>query len=144
MLCNSNNNRPDKNLEKALFHLAFTLVILTICLVWFFLDTKHNIYSMILTSITTIYCLIVAIKTLSAGEKAISYGGFANEIIKNDFKMRRIENSNFETIIENTNPKIPTITCKRFKNNTTTYETDKITSIGELKYVSTTSIPPTN
>ncbi|MBR1948273.1 MAG: PAS domain-containing protein, partial [Alphaproteobacteria bacterium] len=101
MLCNSNNNRPDKNLEKALFNLAFTLVILTMCLIWFFLDTKHHLYSMILTSFATIYCLIVAIKTLSAGEKAISYGGFANEIIKNDFKMRRIENCNFESIIQN-------------------------------------------
>ncbi len=111
MLCNSNNNRPDKNLEKALFQLAFTLVILTICLIWFFLDTKHNLYSMLLTSFATIYCLIVAIKTLSAGEKAISYGGFANEIIKNDFKMRRIENANFESIIENAPAK------DFFKNN---------------------------
>ena len=101
MLCNSNNNRPDKNLEKALFNLAFTLIVLTICLIWFFLDPKHHLYSMMLTSFVTIYCLIIAIKTLSAGEKAISYGGFANEIIKNDFKMRRIENSDFETIIEN-------------------------------------------
>ena len=98
-------------MEKALFHLAFTLVILTICLIWFFIDSKHNLYSMILTSFTTIYCLIVAIKTLSAGEKAISYGGFANEIIKNDFKIRRIENANFETIIENSPSK------DFFKNN---------------------------
>ena len=105
MLCNSNNNRPDKNLEKALFQLSFTLVILNICIIWFFLDTKHHLYSMILTSFATIYCLIVAIKTLSAGEKAISYGGFANEVIKNDFKMRRIENCNFESIIENNQSK---------------------------------------
>ncbi len=101
MLCNSNNNRPDKTLEKALLKLAFSLIILTLCLLWFFLDRAHILYSTIITSLTTIYCLTTAIKTLYAGETAISYGGFANEIIKNDFKMRRIENSNFETIIEN-------------------------------------------
>ncbi len=101
MLCNSNNNRPDKNLEKALLKLAFSLVVLTLSLIWFFLDTSHSLYSTALTSLATIYCLIIAIKTLSAGEEAISYGGFANEIIKNDFKMRRIENSNFESIIQN-------------------------------------------
>ena len=101
MLCNSNNNRPDKTLEKALLKLAFSLIVLTISLIWFFLDTTHHLYSTILTSFVTIYCLTVAIKTLSSGEQAISYGGFANEIIKNDFKIRRIENSNFESIIEN-------------------------------------------
>ncbi|MBR2922503.1 MAG: response regulator [Alphaproteobacteria bacterium] len=101
MLCNSNNNRPDKDLEKALIKLAFSLIILTLSLMWFFLDKNHYVYSTLLTSVATIYCLITTIKTLSAGEAAISYGGFANEIIKNDFKMRRIENANFEPIIEN-------------------------------------------
>ena len=115
MLCSSNNNRPDKNLEKALIKLAFSLIILTLSLMWFFLDKAHFVYSTLLTSIATVYCLITTIKTLSAGEAAISYGGFANEIIKNDFKMRRIENANFEPIIENT-------PAKRFLKNDTVLE----------------------
>ena len=102
MLCNlKNNNRPDKILQKALLKLAFALVLLTFSLIWFFLYPEHHLYSTIFTSLITIYCLLTAIKTLTAGEAAISYGGFANEIIHNDFKIRRIENSLKETIIEN-------------------------------------------
>ena len=102
MLCNlKTNNRPDKILQKALFRLALALILLTLSLIWFFLYPEHHIYSTLSTSIITIYCLITAIKTLTAGEAAISYGGFANEIIRNDFKIRRIENPTGESIIEN-------------------------------------------
>ena len=102
MLCNSKiNNRPDKILQKALLKLAFSLILLSLSLIWFFTYPQHHFYSTITTSVITIYCLITAIKTLTAGEAAISYGGFANEIIKNDFKARRIENPFAENIIEN-------------------------------------------
>ncbi len=103
MLCNSKtNNRPDRALQKALLKLAFALILLTLSLIWFFIIPEQQIYSTLTTSIVTIYCLLTAIKTLNAGEAAISYGGFANEIIKNDFKLRRIENPLGESIIENT------------------------------------------
>ena len=103
MLCSSKiNNRPDKALQKALLKLAFALIALTISLIWFFGYPQHHLYSTITTSLITIYCLLTAIKTLNAGEAAISYGGFANEIIRNDFKIRRIENPAKETVIENT------------------------------------------
>ena len=49
----------------------------------------------------TSYCLIITIKTIDAAETAISYGGFANEILHNDTKMRRIENPRGESIIQN-------------------------------------------
>ena len=102
MLCNSKtSDRPDKDLQKALFKLALALILLTLSLIWFFLDASHHLYSTVSTSIITIYCLLIAIKTLNAGEAAISYGGFANEIIRNDFKIRRIENPNKENIIQN-------------------------------------------
>lgn len=51
--------------------------------------------------VLTVFCLIMTIKTLSAGEEAISYGGFANELLKNDFKAKRIDNSLGEPVIEN-------------------------------------------
>ena len=102
MLCNSKiNNRPDKILQRALLRLAFALILLTLSLTWFFLYPEYQFYSTLSTSIITIYCLITAIRTLNAGEAAISYGGFANEIIRNDFKIRRIENPIGESIIEN-------------------------------------------
>ncbi len=102
MLCSSKtNNRPDKALQAALLRLAFALIMLTLSLTWFFLIPEHQFYSTLTTSLITVYCLITAIKTLNAGEAAISYGGFANEIIRNDFKIRRIENPSYEIIIEN-------------------------------------------
>jgi two-component system cell cycle sensor histidine kinase/response regulator CckA len=67
----------------------------------FFLWPEHRFYSTLFTSLITVCCLVRAIKTLSAGEAAISYGGFANEIIRNDFKIRRIENPHKECIIQN-------------------------------------------
>ena len=102
MLCSSKtNNRPDKTLQKALLRLAAALVLLTLSLIWFFLYPEDHLYSTISTSVITVYCLLTAIKTLNAGEAAISYGGFANEIIRNDFKLRRIENPAGESIIQN-------------------------------------------
>ncbi len=106
MLCNSKNNfRPDKILQKALLKLTLALILLTFSLTWFFLYPNHNLYSTITTSLITIYCLFTAIKTLNAGEAAISYGGFANEIMRNDENSLRIENPKGENIIQNTSAK---------------------------------------
>ena len=106
MLCSSKiNHRPDKALQSALFRLSLALMLLAFSLIWFFVDTQNHLYSTISTSIITIYCLITAIKTLNAGEAAISYGGFANEMIRNDLKMRRIENPDGETVLQNDSAK---------------------------------------
>lgn len=53
------------------------------------------------TIVLTTLCLTLTIKTLAAAEYAMSYGGFANEIIKSDFKIKRIENARGEAIIQN-------------------------------------------
>ncbi len=102
MLCNSKiNNRPDKLLQSSLIKLSFSLVLLTMVIILFLLYPEYNLYFVIGTAIIACYCLIITIKTLNAGEAAISYGGFANEIIRNDFKARRVENPNGETILQN-------------------------------------------
>ena len=46
-------------------------------------------------------CIYLTLKTISDGEAAMTYGGFANEILKNEMQAKRIENSRLETIIEN-------------------------------------------
>ena len=102
MLCNSKiNRRPDKALQSALLKLSLSLMLLAFSLMWFFIDTTHHFYSTISTSLITIYSLFVAVKTLTVGEAAISYGGFANEIISNDSSIKRIENPSGESIIQN-------------------------------------------
>lgn len=102
MLCSSKiNNRPDKLLQACLVKLAFALVLLTIAIILLFLYPQYHLYLIATTVILSSYCLLTTIKTLDAGEAAICYGGFANEIIRNDFKARRIENPGGETIIQN-------------------------------------------
>ncbi len=102
MLCSSKiNNRPDKLLQSCLIKLAFSLVALTTSIIFFFLYPEHYLYFIGSTVIITCWSLLLTIKTLDAGEAAISYGGFANEIIRNDFKAKRIENSLGESIIQN-------------------------------------------
>lgn len=102
MLCSSKiNNRPDKLLQSRLIKLTFGLILLTTSIIFFFLYPQYHLYWVCFTVLITSYCLIITIKTIDAAEAAISYGGFANEILHNDTKMRRIENPRGETIIQN-------------------------------------------
>lgn len=102
MLCNSKiNKRPDRLLQSRLVRLAFSLVVLTAVIILFLLYPQHYLLLVSLTAGFTTLCLVLTLKTLEAGEEAISYGGFANEIIRNDFKIKRIENVLGEAIIEN-------------------------------------------
>lgn len=102
MLCNSKiNKRPDRLLQSRLISLSFSLVALTTAIIFFFIYPQYYLYLIALSATLSSLCLILTIKTLDAGEEAISYGGFANEIIRNDFKSKRIENSLGESIIQN-------------------------------------------
>lgn len=102
MLCSSKiNNRPDKLLQSHLIKLTLGLILLTTSIILFFLYPQHHLYWVCFTVFITSYCLIITIKTIDAAETAISYGGFANEILHNDTKMRRIENPRGESIIQN-------------------------------------------
>ena len=101
MLCSLKTRRPDKLLQKRLIQLAYCLIALSTAIILFMLYPEYYIYSVIGMLLLSILCLALTIKTLRAGEEAISYGGFANEIIKNDFKARRIDNANGEPVIQN-------------------------------------------
>ncbi len=102
MLCSSKNNkRPDKLLQKRLVSLAYALVVLTVIIMLFLFYPAYFLPLIGATVIMTTICLSLTIKTLDAGEQAISYGGFANEIIRNDFKIKRIDNSAGHPVLEN-------------------------------------------
>ncbi len=102
MLCNSKiNNRPDKLLQSRLIKLAFSLVALAVTISSVFVYPDYYLYLTALTAVLISLCLLQAIKTLDAGEEAITYGGFANEILHHDFKAHCIENSIGETVIAN-------------------------------------------
>lgn len=102
MLCSSKiNNRPDKQLKHRLITLAYTLVALTVSLIMFLFYPEYFLQLMAATVILGISALVLTIKTINAGEEAMSYGGFANEIIRHDFQIKRIDNALGEAVLQN-------------------------------------------
>lgn len=101
MLCNSKTHRPDKLLHKRLILLSYSLVALTTALVLFLLYPEYQLLLVFSFILITVFCLSMTFKTITAAEEAISYGGFANELMKNDFEILRIDNSKFEPVLQN-------------------------------------------
>ena len=81
--------------------LAYSLVALAVTLIALFVYPEHFMALFFATLVFTTTCLLLTIKTLNVAELAMSYGGFANEIIKNDFKIKRIEDSKGTAVIQN-------------------------------------------
>ncbi len=101
MLQNINIPRPDRLLQKRLIRQAYSLVALTVSLIVSIVFPQHLFLLLGLTAAITVFALILSLQTLKAGEKAISYGGFANEIIRCSTQAKRIDNSLGRIIIEN-------------------------------------------
>ncbi len=102
MLCNLKTSyRPDKQLQRALIKLSVAIILLSLSILSIFVVPQYLLYSLGLTILLTICCFVYTIKTLKSGEAAISYGGFANEIIKHSSFAELIENPNGESIIQN-------------------------------------------
>lgn len=101
MLQNIKLPRPDRLLQKRLIRLAYSLVALTISLILFIVFPQHFILLLSLTAMIAVFALVLSLLTLKAGEKAISYGGFANEIIRHSRQAKRIDNSLGQIVIEN-------------------------------------------
>ncbi len=101
MLCSLKTPRPDRLLHHRLIALAYSLIALTTALVLFLLYPEYRLLLVFSFILITVFCLTMAIKTLNAAEEAISYGGFANELMKNDFEILRIDNAKLEPVIEN-------------------------------------------
>ena len=101
MLCSLKTPRPDKLLQNRLILLAYALILLTISLVLFLMYPEYRLLLVFAFILTTVCCLSLTIKTINAAEEAITYGGFANEIIKNKYEIIRIDNPSGEPVIQN-------------------------------------------
>ncbi len=101
MLCSLRTPRPDKLLHKRLILLSYSLIALTVALVLFLLYPEYRLLLVFTFILITVFCLSMTIKTINAAEEAISYGGFANEIIHNDFEIMRIDNAELEPVLQN-------------------------------------------
>lgn len=102
MLCSLKTKRPDKRLENRLIFLSYTLILLTASVIAFFMYPQYSLYCIGIIFFLSAFSLLSTIKTLKAGEEAISYGGFANELLKDEHEARRIDNADYEAVIENT------------------------------------------
>ena len=83
MLCSLKNKRPDKALNNRLLAMAYALIALAVSIAVFFTYPEYYSHSIIFVVLFLILCIYLNIKIITAAEEAISYGGFANEIIKN-------------------------------------------------------------
>ena len=88
-------------LQKRLVALAYSLVALTASLIAFIIYPQYLVLLLSVIGIMTTVCLLLSLQTIKAAERAISYGGFANEIIKQSSNAKRIETYNGKIVIEN-------------------------------------------
>lgn len=101
MLNKNNINRPDRQLEKTLSALVYNIVSLAISLLMLFIYPQYSVYIILFILLITVICICLSIKIMKTGEEAITYGGFANEILSSRETINRIDNSSSEPIIEN-------------------------------------------
>ncbi len=103
MLCNSNSNnkRPDKALQSRLVALMYFLSLLFISIITLVIIPIYfvQIFLFIIICISTLFFL--GLSVIKVAEEAISFGGFANALIKNDNFIKRIETTNNQTVIQN-------------------------------------------
>lgn len=101
MLNKHNINRPDQELEKVLSALVYTIVALVLSMFMLFIYPQYSLYLIVVILGISVLCIALAIKIMSASEEAITYGGFANEILNSRSTINRIDNNKGEAIIEN-------------------------------------------
>ena len=101
MLKKNTVNRPDHQLEGTLSALVYTVVAMALGLFMLFVYPQYSLYLIVLILLITVLCIALAIRIMSASEEALTYGGFANEILNSREIINRIDNNKGEPIIEN-------------------------------------------
>ncbi len=96
-----NNNRPDKLLQQKLGWLAFFIVLSTLLMFIMLVFPKYLLLEIALATATVMLSLFFIAQVLYAAEDAINYGGFANEILNNDRKIKRVDNATGMMILQN-------------------------------------------
>jgi two-component system cell cycle sensor histidine kinase/response regulator CckA len=93
--------RPDRDLEKNLISLVYVVVAMVFCLLLLFVFPEHSLLLLIGTLLMSVLSIILTIGVLNASEAALTYGGFANEILNSATIIKRIDNNIGESVIEN-------------------------------------------
>ena len=101
MLNKNSIHRPDRQLENTLMALVYSVVAMSFSILMLFIFPQYSLYLLVITLIVTIICILLAINVLSASENALTYGGFANEILKTQDIIQRIDNNEGYPVIQN-------------------------------------------
>ena len=101
MLKNNSINRPDRQLERTLIALVYSVVAMSLSILMLFVFPQYSLYLLVLILVITILSILLSISVLSASENALTYGGFANEILKSNDSIRRIDNNEGYPVIQN-------------------------------------------
>ena len=101
MLKNKALFRPDRQLEKMLVSLVYALIALALSILMLFIFPHHSLLFLGLTLVLTSMVIAMAIALISDCEQALTYGGFANVILDSKEKIYRIDNVDFDAVIEN-------------------------------------------
>ncbi len=115
MLGKNSIHRPDRQLEKMLIALVYSVVAMSLSILMLFIFPQYSLYLLVLILVITILSILLTINVLSASETALTYGGFANEILNSNDIIRQINNNQGYPIIQN-------LPAKKFFANFTVLE----------------------
>ena len=93
--------RPDRQLEKMLVSLVYVVIALAISILLLCAFPKYSFLFLTLMFVLTLSVIFIAMVLISDSERALTYGGFANVILESKHTICRIDNSDFEAVIEN-------------------------------------------
>ncbi|MBQ8871011.1 MAG: response regulator [Alphaproteobacteria bacterium] len=101
MLNKHSIHRPDRQLEKTLIALVYSVVAMSLSILMLFIFPQYSLYLLVLILVITILSILLAISVLSASENALTYGGFANEVLKSNDIILQIDNIEGYPVIQN-------------------------------------------
>lgn len=101
MLNKTSTHRPDRYFEKTLLALVYSVVAMSLSVLMLFVFPQYSLYLLVLILVVTVFCILLSISVLSASENALTYGGFANEILRSNDVICRIDNNEGFPIIQN-------------------------------------------
>ena len=101
MLKDINKRRPDRQLERNLVFLAYSIMFMSLSLFALFLYPQYTFYIIISIVIWNVICILITIRILKVSENAIGFGALAAEILNDNSKYHRIDNSTGAPILAN-------------------------------------------
>ena len=101
MLKKGSLHRPDRQLEKMLLNLVYSLIAMTVSVLLLLGFPHHFLLFLSLTLFLTSITISIAIILITDSENALTYGGFANAVLEDSNIIKRIDNPFGEPVIEN-------------------------------------------